>query len=239
MEALRQGVDLLQRESADGPSVLAIGALPTVAGALLPPALVSFRSRWPIVSVSLWTASNHGLLDGLKSGEAAFVVGRLSEPEEMAGLSFEHLFHEPLAAVVRAGHDISSENNVPASNLTKYPVIVPPFGTLIRQSADSVLSAFGAHSVAPLIETLSVSFGRAMTLQNDAVWFVPFSAAEDDIKRGLFDHLKMPFPGTDEPIGLIRSSGSPLSPAALDLAKAIRDVVEIRERMRVGSKYGG
>jgi LysR family transcriptional regulator, pca operon transcriptional activator len=128
------------------------------------------------------------------------------------------------------------ESGISSSALAKFPVIVPPPGTLIRQSADSVLTAFGAQASVSLLETLSVSLGRAMTLHNDAVWFVPLSAVQDDIERGLLAALPMPFAGTDEPIGLIRLNDQPLSPAVMGLMDAIRTAGLTRESRRVGVK---
>ena len=70
--ALREGVDVLLRESGDVPGSLAIGMLPTVATALLPPALAEFKAQWPAVSVSVWTDSNAQLLTRLKEGRSGF-----------------------------------------------------------------------------------------------------------------------------------------------------------------------
>jgi LysR family pca operon transcriptional activator len=234
--ALREGVDQLRRQGADAPVTIPVGVLPTVAGVLLPPALASIRTEWPSVSVRVWTGSNRRLLEGLRMGDAVFAIGRLSDPEDMAAMSFEHLFREPLAVVVRAGHVLVRESGISSSALAKFPVIVPPPGTLIRQSADSVLTAFGAQASVSLLETLSVSLGRAMTLHNDAVWFVPLSAVQDDIERGLLAALPMPFAGTDEPIGLIRLNDQPLSPAVMGLMDAIRTAGLTRESRRVGVK---
>jgi LysR family transcriptional regulator, pca operon transcriptional activator len=210
--------------------------LPTAASVLLPPAMAELRAQRPDVSVRIWTDSNARLLERLKAGDADFVIGRVSEPESMAGMSFEHLYRDPLAVVVRAGHALLQVNRVTASDLAAFAVAVPPFGTLIRQSAESVLTAFGAHAPSSLVETMSVSLGRALTLHNDAVWFVPLSVAEHDVALGLLATLPMPFAGTDEPIGLIRRYDHAPTPAMDGLIDAIRSAGRQREHVRIARK---
>jgi LysR family transcriptional regulator, pca operon transcriptional activator len=230
--ALREGVDKLVRHGANFPATVAIGVLPTVAGPLLPAAVAAFRAAWPAVSVQVWTDSNTRLLERLRSAEIELVVGRLSDPEGMAGMSFEHLYREPLIVAVRAGHELASETSITGLMLARFPVVVPPLGTLIRQSAESVLTAFGANALSSLVETLSVSLGRALALHNDAVWFVPSGAVEHDIELGLLARLPMPFAGTDEPIGLIRRNDHGPSPTAESLMDAIRDAARGRATVR-------
>jgi LysR family pca operon transcriptional activator len=226
--ALREGVDKLLRHGANFPATVAIGVLPTVAGPLLPPAIAAFRTLWPSVSVQVWTDSNTRLLERLRAGETDLVVGRLSDPEGMAGMSFEHLYREPLIVAVRADHELARESTITAAMLARYPVVVPPLGTLIRQSAESVLTAFGATALNSLVETLSVSLGRALALMSDAVWFVPSGAVEHDIGLGLLVRLPMPFAGTDEPIGLIRRNDHGPSPTSESLMDAVRAAARAR-----------
>ena len=228
MAALRQGVDEVRQEGAHASAVIAVGVLPSVAAALLPAALRAFREQWPAVSVRILTGSNQHLLESLRAGDIAFAIGRLSDSEAMAAMSFEFLYRDPLAVVVHAGHVLARAGVVPPSTLARYPIVVPPPGTLIRQSADSVLTAFGAQPSSASLETLSVSLGRTFALHNEAVWFVPSSAVEDDLASGVLVKLPMPFPGTDEPIGLIRRSEPPMTAAMADLAAAIRKEGRLR-----------
>jgi LysR family pca operon transcriptional activator len=234
LDALRLGVDELQRYDARQPLVLSIGALPTVAAPLLAPALVTFRSVWPGASVRIATHANLRLLEGLQTGELVLAVGRLSDSEHMAGLSFEQLAREPLAIVVRAGHPLLDETSAAAAQLARFPVVVPPATTLIRRQADNMLTAFGARNSTALVETMSVSLGRELTLHHDAVWFVPIGAIEHDLTMCLLVQLPVPQPGTDEPIGLLQRIAETRAPAELALADAIRKVARMRSTSQAG-----
>jgi LysR family transcriptional regulator, pca operon transcriptional activator len=221
VSALRQGVELLARDEGAAAATLDVGVLPTVATDVLSGALRRFVAQWPRVSVRLSTAANAELLERLKSGAISFAIGRLADPERMVGLSFELLYNEPLAVVVRAGHPLTQGGGFPAQ-LAQYPLVLPPFGTLIRQAADSLLAAWGAQTLPAFVEMLSVSVGRALALENDAVWFVPAGAVEYDLRQGALVRLPLPPGGGEEPVGLILRTDTQPSPAGRALIEAVK-----------------
>ncbi|WP_412024725.1 pca operon transcription factor PcaQ [Burkholderia cepacia] len=225
--ALRQGVGLLAREGGAAAATLEIGMLPTVAASLAPALMKALAERWPRIVVRIATAANADLLERLKAGAIECAIGRLSEPERMIGLAFEQLYNEPLVAVVRAGHPLLS-SAAPATELARYPVVLPPFGTLIRQSAEQLLGACGVPPLDSFIEVLSVSVARALALENDAVWFVPLYAAEYDLSAGALARLPLPSAGTDEPVGLVLRTDAQPSPVARTLIDAVRDIARSR-----------
>lgn len=75
--------------------------------------------------------------------------------------------------------------------------------------------------------------GCALALHEDAVWFVPSPAVEDDLAGGLFVRLSLPFGGTDEPIGMIRRNDEMPSPAVVGLVEGIRPTGQQREQARI------
>lgn len=229
---LREGVTVLKQHGTGTPARVTVGILPTVAAVLLPGAIEAFRETSPSTSLRILTDANTELLSRLKSGDADFVVGRLAEPEAMMGLSFEHLYREPLAVVARVDHPLTREEWLSPAALSAYPLVVPPLGTLIRQSAESVITAFGLKPEIVRFETVSVSMGRAFALHNDAVWFVPSGAVSEDVARGILVPLQMPFAGTDEPIGLIRRHDVGLDPVTAKLIDCVRRAGLERERLR-------
>ncbi|MCC8405934.1 pca operon transcription factor PcaQ [Paraburkholderia sp. MMS20-SJTN17] len=238
VSALRQGVDLLARAEGAAAATLEVGVLPTVAAVLVPPVLGQFSTQWPRVIVRLATGANPELLERLKAGSIEVAIGRLADPERMVGLSFEQLFTEPLIAVVRAGHPLAQGTPLPATSLEEFPIVVPPFGTLIRQSADSLLSAWGVPPLSAFVEVLSVSTGRALTLENGAVWFTPQSAVEYELAHGMLVRLPLPFAGTGEPVGLIRRSDTQPSAVGRAFIEAVREVARGRMAAVSGKEAG-
>jgi LysR family pca operon transcriptional activator len=236
VSALRQGVELLAHDDGAATATIDIGVLPTVAPSLVPPVLRIFSRQWPRAIVRLTTAANAELLERLKAGEISFAVGRLADPERMVGLSFEQLYGEPLVVAVRGGHPLHDGAGLPA-RLADFPLVLPPFGTLIRQAADSLLAAWGTAPVSSYVETLSVSVGRALALENDAVWFVPSGAVEYDLRHGTLTLLPLPSAGSDEPVGLILRTDTQPSVPGRALIDAVRRAA--RERGTGGATDAG
>ncbi len=217
LEALDAGAQSLAPASGERLERLRVGALPSVAPALLPQALMNFRERWPHVQVIVKSAANASLLDELRAGELDLVVGRMSEPGLMAGLSFELLLAEPLVFAVRAGHPLA-RRGVSVQGVLGYPLVVYGEGTIPRHNTESFLSTRGLTLPANTLQTLDLSVARALIALSDAVWITPLGAARADIKEGRLVRLPIETAGTEEPLGLLLRSDA--EPSALRGAMA-------------------
>jgi LysR family transcriptional regulator, pca operon transcriptional activator len=113
--------------------------------------------------------------------------------------------------------------------------VLPPFGTLIRQAANSLLAAWGAPPLSAFVELLSVSVGRALALENDAVWFVPAGAVEYDLRSGTLVRLPLPSAGGEEPVGVIQRTDTQPTPAGRALIEAVRRAAGEREALPDGN----
>ncbi|MBS0444932.1 MAG: pca operon transcription factor PcaQ [Proteobacteria bacterium] len=180
---------------------LAIGVLPTATPSFLPGVLRAFAAQWPAVPVRVHTGRNAQLVEALRKREFDAVIGRLSDPELMAGLSFEHLYAEPVVAVVRAGHALVGKTRR-TPDLAAWPLVLPPAGTLIRQVVDGFLQQRGLATPAGVVETLDIALARALVLQGDNLWFTPLGAAQPDLAAGTLRRLAFTLT-PDEPVGLI------------------------------------
>lgn len=202
------------------------GALPTVAGGLLAEAVAALRSRRPYARIEVTTDSNPDLLAAVKSGEIDFAVGRMAEPATMQGVSFELLYSETLAVVVRPGHPLASvDGGVPPLALLAYPLVIPGTGTAPRHDAEGIFAAHGVSLPAGRTETQSVPLGRSLALLSDSVWITSQRAVQLDIDAGLLHRLDVPVPGA-EPVGLLSRSGT----APGELAEALMDALRAGAR---------
>jgi LysR family pca operon transcriptional activator len=196
---------------------LRIGALPSVAPALLPSALARLRDGWPSVQIMVKSAANAALLDELRAGELDLVVGRMSDPRLMGGLSFELLHTEPLVFAVRAGHPLAMKA-VSVQAVLAYPLVVYGEGTSPRHNTESFLSARGLVLPTHALQTLDVALARALVAVSDAVWITPLGAARGELADGRLVRLRIDTAGTEEPVGLLQRSDA--EPSALRAAMA-------------------
>ncbi|GGC86994.1 pca operon transcription factor PcaQ [Undibacterium terreum] len=224
VSTLRQGMELLSGgDRADG-GTIRLGVLPTVAPSLIPQALQLFQQQWKNVVVRITSGLNMQLMQQLKAQELDLVIGRLSEPDSMVGLTFEHLFADQLSVAVRAGHPLLSLPTLSVEHIMAYSLLLPPLSTVIRNAADSFLTAHGVGNPAAYIEVLSVSLGRELVLRNDAVWFVPTSAVRLDLENGVLRSLPFPMAGSEQMVGLALSNAVLPSPVTEAMIHAIREV---------------
>lgn len=222
--ALEAAAAAIGGAAAPGVPVTRVGALPTVTGGPLATAIAGLRERRPHARIEVTTDSNPELLAAVKSGEVDFAVGRMAEPATMQGVSFELLYAESLAVVVRPGHPLASvETGVPLPALLDYPLVIPGSDTAPRHDAEGIFDAHGIALPAGRTETQSVPLGRSLTLMSDAVWIAPQRTVQLDIDSGVLRRLDVPVPGA-EPVGLLsRSSVTPgeLAAALMDTLRAL------------------
>jgi LysR family pca operon transcriptional activator len=198
---------------------LRIGALPSVAPALLPVALARLREGWPQVQIVVKSAANAALLDELRAGELDLVVGRMSDPRLMGGLSFELLHTEPLVFAVRAGHPLAGQRGAASVQaVMAYPLVVYGEGTIPRHNTESFLSARGLVLPTNALQTLDVAVASALVAVSDAVWITPLGAARRELAAGRLARLRIETTGTEEPVGLLQRSDA--EPSALRPAMA-------------------
>ncbi len=233
LDAVSRSVGLEQAAQSE---TVHIGALPTVAPDLLPLALRVFRRTHPAARVSIQTAANAPLLQMLKAGEVDFVVGRMADPQMLAGLSFELLYVEPLVLAVRAAHPLAGAGTVSPGEVVAYAAVVSPKGTIPRHNTESFLQSRGLALPAGCTETLSVSVARRIALHSDAVWFTPLGAVRDDLAGGALVRLALPTEGTEEPVGLLQRSEGQLSFAAQEFIRLLREAALVR-RPPLASRY--
>ncbi|MES2188006.1 MAG: LysR substrate-binding domain-containing protein [Pseudomonadota bacterium] len=225
LEAVDAGGRILAPAAGAGLERLRIGALPSVSPALLPAVLVRLRERRPGLQVIVRTATNAVLLDELRAGELDVVAGRMSDPRLMAGLSFELLYNEPLAFVVRPGHPLDTAARRPRpspARVLDYPLVVYGEGTIPRHHTERFFAALGLVLPPQALQTLDGALARQLVLRTDAVWITPLGAARADIDGGQLARLPIDTTGTGEPVGLLLRSDAAQSAAAEELALLLR-----------------
>jgi len=222
LETVGEAAQALSPASTARVARLRIGALPSVAPALLPVAMAEFQRRQPEVQVQVKSEANARLLEELRAGELDLVAGRMADPQLMVGLSFELLHVEPLVLAVRPDHPLAGRPAPTMQAVLGYPLVVYSEGTIPRHNTESLLSGFGLKLPPHRTETLVVSVARLLARGSDAVWFTPLGAVADDLARKELVRLPVTTQGTEEPVGLLLRSDVPPSALLLEFIALIR-----------------
>lgn len=234
VRTLREGLDsIAQDRSAEAPIII-IGALPNVAATILPPALQRFIAEIPQARVRVRTGSNSYLVGLLRQGDLDVVIGLLTDPVDMHGLTFEYLFSEPIVFAVRPDHPLLKQPRLTLSMLMDYRLVLPDVGTRLRAAADQFLIAVGLGQTLHSIETIDVSFGRSFVLQTDAVWFAPAGVVETDIQHGALVCLPLDTESSAGPVGLsLRADSTPSDALQCLLTEVRKAAAEHQQNRRV------
>ncbi|RVW00164.1 LysR substrate-binding domain-containing protein [Rhodococcus xishaensis] len=202
-----------------------VGALPTVASVILPKAISRLQSTHKDTGVRVITGSNAVLLASLRAGELDLALGRMAEPEALQDVTFELLYTESLALVVRPGHPLTAyAGTAPMPAVLEYPMIVATAGTVPRHHTEVLLQRHGLSLPSGRIETLDVTLARTMARDGDAVWFTPERAPQTDLADGTLVRLPQPTPGTAEPVGVFRRATPDSATAVEEFAGILREL---------------
>ncbi|AMJ63550.1 pca operon transcription factor PcaQ [Bosea sp. PAMC 26642] len=220
LSALRRGIDSVR--SVESQHLLRIGVLPTASARTMPEAMKLLKSQQFRPTLRIVTGDNDVLLSQLRSGELDLVVGRFAGPERMTGFSFEQLYSEPLAFVVRPDHPgLNAAFDI--RRLRDFPVLMPPPRSVIRPTVDAFLFANGVGRISDQIETVSMAFGRRYVRISDAVWIISVGVVDDDLTLGLLALLRVDTRDTQGPVGITtRADEIGANPSLAVVAQALR-----------------
>ncbi|RVW00880.1 LysR substrate-binding domain-containing protein [Rhodococcus spongiicola] len=202
-----------------------VGALPTVASVILPKAISRLQSTHKDMGVRVTTGSNAVLLTTLRAGELDLAVGRMAEPDALQDVTFELLYTESLALVVRPGHPLTAyAGTAPMPAVLEYPMVVATAGTVPHHHTEVLLQRHGLSLPSGRIETLDITLARTLARDGDAVWFTPERAPQSDLDDGALVRLPQPTPGTAEPVGVFRRATPDSGTAVEEFAGILREL---------------
>lgn len=212
LAALTHGLASLDALSAGRDTPVRVGTLPSVAADLLPDVVLHFAELSPGTPVLVEDGSIGAMLDRLRSGALDLVVGRLAQPEVMAGLSFTPLYSEQVVFAVAPDHPLAGATDLAA--LQSALVLFPPEGSAIRPLVDRFLISQGVGDWANRLETVSGAFGRAMMLgPARAVWVISQGVVARDIDAGRVVTLPVDTSAMAGPVGIMARSEEDPMPA--------------------------
>ena len=197
---LEKGQDMV-RGAKSHSTRIAVGLLPTVATDIFPRAAIEFRKAYPQCHLRISTGPNWSLLQQLRDGSLDIVVGRMSAPEQMMGLSFRELFTDQILAVVRPGHPLLGKQLDPAA-LAEFPLMLPPAGAVISSAVRAWLLSKNLQTVEPAFENVSLAFGRKTVMLSDTVWFISRAVIADELASGSICALDLGDPLLGGPVGV-------------------------------------
>ncbi|MES2185726.1 MAG: LysR family transcriptional regulator [Pseudomonadota bacterium] len=201
-----------------------IGALLVAAPTLVPRGIVRFKQRHPNHTVQVREGATAALLPALWRGELDLVVGRASSDVSAQGLKFEALYDEPMCVVARVGHPLARRRTLRLATLAREQWILPTPDSVYRRRLDDAFRAAGAEPPPCIVESLSILTNQMLVQETDMLAVMPGRVAEHFAELGEICILPVKPPPLSGPVGVITLLGRPLTPAAVDLVQALREM---------------
>ncbi|NIZ12062.1 LysR substrate-binding domain-containing protein [Phaeobacter sp. HF9A] len=162
---------------------LAVMVAPSISRSILPGVTQRFKKMFPHVTPRVMATAAGDMTESLRNGDVDLLVGRQDNPKDTYGVSFHHLYNEPLLFVVRKDHQLA-EGTHGLDALCDFTVMIPNPGVVIRDELDHFIMANGARQFPNTVETMSFDFIRAMLATSDMVAFCPEGVVRAELGRG-------------------------------------------------------
>lgn len=189
---LRQGLeDLADLRGQEGGRIL-VGAMPLSRARLIPDAIARFRADFPLVDISVHEGSHVELVGPLRDGEIDLMVGALRDPAMALDLTQRPLFEDRPTILARRGHALAAGWDADA--LRRYPWILPPEGTPLRQLWQAMFAALGGDLPAVPIECGSVMTIRQLLVGGEYLTLLSHDQLALELEAGLLIDIG-PAPG--------------------------------------------
>ena len=199
-----------------------VGVIMTPAMALLPRAIAKVKEQAPFLRIGAHMEASNVLLDRLQRGMLDFMIGRILEKENSAGLIYEELTEEPACAVVRVGHPLLAETALELKDIHDRAWILPPHGSILRHRFDMMFRRAGLAIPVNVVDTTALLLITALLQETDALHVMPLEVAQYYASLNVIRILPIELPCKMDAFGIIRQQDHLLSPGADLLLRAVR-----------------
>jgi DNA-binding transcriptional LysR family regulator len=199
-----------------------VGVIMTPAMSLLPRAIARVKEQAPMLRIGAHMEASNVLVDRLQRGTLDFMIGRIMEKENSAGLIYEELTEEPACAVVRIGHPLLERGDLSLKDLHDKPWILPPHGSILRHRFDMMFRRAGLDIPVNVVDTTALLLITALLQQTDSLHVMPLEVAQYYASLSVIGILPIELPCKMDAFGIIRQQDHLLSPGADLLLKAVR-----------------
>jgi DNA-binding transcriptional LysR family regulator len=206
---------------------VAIGAVTGPAVEVVPRALEIARAENPRINVTVEVETTPRLVAELLQGRFDFVLSRLVPDLDPSLIEYVPVDREELALLVRAGHPLTASRRVTMEEITAFPWVLQPPGTLLRHQVDLLFNSLSQPPPRPALNTSSVLLTLAFLLRGDSIGVISAPVASILAGHGQFARLPLPAEAVDlavEPYGIVRLRDRPLSAQALRMLEIVRSL---------------
>ena len=130
------------------------------------------------------------------------MVGALRDPAPFEDIVQEHVFDDPLAIVVGAGHPLAGVAAPTLAALARFPWIAPRRDSPLRRHFDALVVRLERRPAVAPIECNSLVAARSLLIASDRVMLLSEHQIHHELETGQLVALPHPFGPVTRSIGL-------------------------------------
>jgi LysR family transcriptional regulator, regulator for genes of the gallate degradation pathway len=199
---IAQGQAEVAAAQGTGSGATTIGAMPLARSVLVARAVLEFAEARPEHGISILDGPYESMLAALRRGTADVLVGALRDPVPSEDIVQEHLFDDPLAIVVRAGHPLAGVTAPTLAALAHFPWIAPRNDSPLRRHFDGLIARLERPRAVAPIECNSLVAARSMLIASDRVMLLSEHQIRHELETGQLVALPHPLGAVTRSIGL-------------------------------------
>ena len=185
-----------------GSGATTIGAMPLARSVLVARAVLEFAQTRPEHAISILDGPYESLLGALRRGGADVLVGALRDPAPFEDIVQEHVFDDPLAIVVGAGHPLAGVAAATLAGLARFPWIAPRRDSPLRRHFDALIVRLERRPAVAPIECNSLVAARSLLIASDRVMLLSEHQIHHELETGQLVALPHPLGPVTRSIGL-------------------------------------
>lgn len=192
LSELRSGLDDIGDLQGRGNGRIVVGAMPLCRARLLPQAIIAFAEAYPAIDIAVHEGSHIELIGPLRDGEIDMMIGALRGPSIGQDIHEHPLFNDRPTIFARSGHPLAQGWDADA--LRRYPWILPPEGTPLRNLWQRMFAALGGSPAPVPIECGSVLTVRQLLVRANYLTLLSVDQLALELETGLVADIG-PAPG--------------------------------------------
>lgn len=199
---LNQALQEARQTAGEGVATLLIGSLPLARVSLLPNAIARLTADHPKTAIQVIDGPYANLLHDLRDGDIDMIIGALRDPLPCDDVVQDTLFQDRLGIYCGPLHPLATASTITADQLRNYGWVVPRQGTPTRDIFDAFARDVGISTQTALVEASSMILVRGLLGASDRLTMLSTHQVAEEVHRGDFHRLPVPFRDDGRPIGL-------------------------------------
>ena len=210
----RKFVDEFNALQQGGHGHLAIGAISGSAAHLLVASVAEIQRLRPLLVLKILEQSSDQLIVWLAQRKIDLMIGRFTLEAQRAQFQYTRLSSEALQVVAGVAHPLRGVVDPGLAALARWPWILYPPSTALRQVSDDILASTGLTPTSGVVETPSFLFALELLQTTHMLSLQPAALVDKYVQKGLLIRIPVDLPDRMPDYGLITRLGESPTPAA-------------------------